>query len=224
MKKEEVIAKVEKLLKLGESSNEHEASLAIERARELMTKYQIEAVELKDADSGIKVAHELVEEYVREARWEGILSHAVGNYCEIKIYTRKGRTNKTMAIGLESDIILYKNMIEYLKNTIIRLANEAYIPSRHGNKNAFRTSFANGATFRLCRRMEELKVKNETSESRALVVCKEALIDPILKTLNLRFGKPVKYVANEAFRAGEVAGESISLNRQVGGKIHEICN
>ena len=47
--KDSVIEKIEKLLRLSESSNEHEAQVALKKARELMLKHHIAENDLQGA-------------------------------------------------------------------------------------------------------------------------------------------------------------------------------
>ena len=211
-----IIEKIEKLLRLGQSPNEHEAARAIEKARELMTLHQIESIEMKESAS-VAAFHAAVEEFVRRASWEGILSHATGLFCEIKTYTQKnGSRTKLFVIGMEGDVVLFQAMFAYLKDAMRRLADEEWKAGSYPNRNALNSSFFEGCTNRLCQRMRELRqARQPQSDCTALVVRKESLIAEVVKDLNLRSGKTKSFIGNEAFYAGRSAADGISLEKQI---------
>lgn len=86
MNRTEVIEKIKKCLALSQSSNEHEAVLALKQAQALMKKYNLDHAELKYADVG-----ELELDYVGGQNNEAtdLLFHTIAIIFECGAYTQK---------------------------------------------------------------------------------------------------------------------------------------
>lgn len=179
---EQVIRKIQKLLALGQSSNEAEANLAMARAQELLAKHNLEFEMVKDANvAGGTNAPEEKREKTRINRsaayaWQRELWRAIceANFCwytVVECYDGKRETNRTtsqkpvkrhMIIGRESNVIAVKIMGEYLEDTIERILpypnNERLSRSAH--------SWKAGCAERLAERIiEQAEARKRASEA-----------------------------------------------------------
>lgn len=189
---ETIIRKIQKLLALGQSSNEAEANLAMARAQELLAKHNLEFEMVKDASvAGGTNAPEEKREKTRVNRsatyaWQRELWKAIceANFCwyaVVECYDGKRGTKQTssrkpvkrhMIIGRESNVIAVKIMGEYLEDTIERILpfpnNERLSRSAH----SWKAGCAERLAERIAAQAEERKRASEApgAESGALVL------------------------------------------------------
>jgi len=118
--KKAIVAKIEKLLRLSKSSNQHEAELALQRANELMEKHQIDAaaVETADIQSGADAVTEeiyQVKDQKMKLVWIETLANACANLFDGLILVNKQLHGTTFRfVGFKSDIPMMKALFEHL--------------------------------------------------------------------------------------------------------------
>lgn len=118
--KKAIVAKIEKLLRLSKSSNQHEAELALKRANELMEKHQIDAaaVETADIQSGADAVTEemyTVKDQKMKLMWIETLANACASLFDGLILVNKQLHGTTFRfVGFKSDIPMMKAMFEHL--------------------------------------------------------------------------------------------------------------
>ena len=220
MEKEDVIAKIEKLLRLAESPNEHEAALAASRAQDLMEKYQIEAIQLREDDgkAGLGIADHTIVSYKRIEGWKKLFFCALARVYECKPYYLGKTLN---VIGMETDIVLFREAYAFLdrviehhakKEKIARRKREAVRISR-AEAHAYRRGFCSGMSIRIVSRLREEKEKRLQNkvEVRDLVVIKEDAIREYTADWNWGKAKPTRYTVNDA---------AYSKGYQVGGQVN----
>lgn len=213
--KARVIERVRKLLaKANDASSPEEAAVAASMAEKTMRKYQIENYEvtLADARKEATVATYKVNPKI-VPRWVGQLAVAVARLHEVYTY-RIGGVGSLRFVGLDVDVEVAVETLRYLTDTVNRLA-KAHKGGVRGNN-----SFRAGATVVLCARLREMSEnrQNDTSTSKELVVCKQALIDNWKESTGivLRKGSTSKTsVDMNSYVAGCEAGRNIGLNKQV---------
>jgi hypothetical protein len=137
MEQEDIIRKIQKLLNLGQSSNEAEANLAMARAQSLLAKHNLEYAMVKDAvvpgglaepapEKREKVTFKRTAQYLWQRElWQAI---AEANFCwywttHVREVLRHGRESKIrvkrhMVLGKESNVLAVRMMGEYLTDTI----------------------------------------------------------------------------------------------------------
>lgn len=116
---EPIIQKIQRLFNLAESSNQHEAALALQKALELMAKYSVEEIDLKKAERG-KVEHIDIPIYgkVRQA-WELDLAFGMAPIFNCKHLV--GWRLHTI-IGRKKDIELFEYLFIQLRSKLLELA------------------------------------------------------------------------------------------------------
>lgn len=159
-----VINKVEKLLALANSANEHEAALANEKAQELLTAYNLDIamigkkpVDSKRNDTKMKGG---LYQWQREL-WNAV---AQTNFCMYRYYRglAKGSSYEHRIIGSHVNVISTKVMAEYLQATVERLAQK-WANERHLRSVFVKEAIAyrEGMSERLVNRLWELRWQRE---------------------------------------------------------------
>ncbi|MBF0565960.1 MAG: DUF2786 domain-containing protein [Nitrospirae bacterium] len=221
-----VIEKVRKLLALSESSNEHEAALAAEKARELLESYDLS---LSDVESVPDAVMDKFYDLSRRSvpRWLYVLIDAVSEHFNCKaIYYRMDYENPTVRvrfIGTETDIEITEYVFTYLRRTVDDMTARQSTPEGHQGrrfKNSFRYGVAEGITLKL----EQMRAAHERHmpenlKARAgeLVVVKTAAVDDFIKNNlpPLRTTKSSFSISSTAYNLGVEKGRQVSINPAV---------
>ncbi len=146
-----VVAKIEKLLRLGESTNIHEAAAAMARVQEMMDRHNISMADVADhaeeRDDPIDDHGELMDFGQRLSKWKVRLALTLGihNHCKIYLehYTRRPSKEKVErkiskgkrvrlsekctrlnVIGRKSDVQVFRYMQMFLEKELTRLYKE----------------------------------------------------------------------------------------------------
>ncbi len=206
---ETVLSKVKKLFALGQSSNENEAALAMEKAHALLKEYNLSLSDIS-ADSKYGITEENFLGGKNESKWKTLIIIGVteANYCTvIKNNDCAGFTY--MIVGKPHNIVVAKEMATYLIDTVDRLSKR--FPASQ------RVSYKNGASSMLLERLKAT-LKKDTEECTALVVQEKAMIKDFLSDKKL-VTKNVTIASKNstAYLYGRKDASNISLNAQVGG-------
>lgn len=222
--REEVMVKIGKLLALTTSSNEAEASLAMERAAALMEKYSLTLEECQtkeDVHDSIRTV-EVPGRTEKKVKWEGSLAAGVAICFDCKVvnvtttYTQPPSW-KMVFIGTKADVEMTTYFFKYLRRCIGR-TTEVQNPG-HGVR--FKNTYALGMVTVVYRRLKDMYKKRETfktSDSLALVPVKKNEVDQHIKN---NFGKVknearAQFSNRSAWMRGRIAGQKVALNRAVG--------
>jgi len=172
-KTENIIEKIRKLMALGNSPNENEASLAMQKVQEILAKYNLSMAEV-DAHS-IKDNGNIVDDAPRkkETLNKNAMYHyqrtlmakiAQVHYCLHFVYEKKDWSGKRVKVkkyhvlvGKEVNVVSAQLMFDYLNKTIEKLANEIYPNPLNLSKSAM--SWKEGCSHRLQERLQERKVE-----------------------------------------------------------------
>lgn len=180
-KLDEIAVKINKLLLLSKSPNEHEAALALQRAQELLEKYNLDmvTVEKKTGKDGAREDRKLAGGLYKWQRtvWEHTAQLNFCKYWAIKGLT-KGAKYEHRLLGRKTNVLSTELMASYLVETIERIARDEYAndPRHYFSKLAiaFREGMADRIAGRLTERrwqmQEEAKKQKETTDSTALTI------------------------------------------------------
>lgn len=223
---EDLIRKIRALRAKAEgTTNEHEAAAFAAKVQQLLSENNI-------SEASIKIDEE-VEDVDRvwfgKTKWDAApqrkaLAWAVARlyYCEAVAPRKNG--GDWSIVGKPTNVIVAREMIDYLINTTIRLSKNYNGP---GNKIHFRR----GCFVRLTERVKELRkqqaaqaqptygLKGQATNVPALYKQELTLVkDWMRSTGGFKFSKAnIKNPSGEAFEAGREAGDKVSLATQVGG-------
>lgn len=163
---EDIKDKVKKLLRLADSSNEHEAKLAMAKAQELLAKHKLSMsdVELKE----MKVEHRNTGIFYseRKDKWKSYLIHAIAelycveNYINTAYHSSK---HEICIIGMSNDIDVCLEVFNFAAQSIeewfvlFKESNGWKYSTQYLNaiKNTYGKGFAAGVNVTLKEQMEE---------------------------------------------------------------------
>jgi hypothetical protein len=137
--------KVRKLLALSKSDNENEAAIALKKANELISKFELDEKSLRFESVSIKSSKTYVA-------WRTVVANAVSWLYGCHHY-RDGERGVFIFTGEELDSFMAGEMFEYLVKTIERSAKKTI---RKNAKFKFRRDFKYGMASRLYDRIMEL--------------------------------------------------------------------
>ena len=165
-----VIDRIRALLSMGnDKSSEHEAAIAMKRARSLMDKYQLDLADVNGVLSGDLGSDDYDMESKREKIWVTMLAIATGelNDCNVTMgqYSMSGGRKHYVFEGFKEDVKICKWMLSYLIDTCLYLYNENKdVLGLHGlaDKNAF----LYGLVDSLVRRMGRIRREREKAAAK----------------------------------------------------------
>lgn len=158
--RDDITAKIKKLLKLAESSNVNEAAAAAAKAQELMDRFEIEAAVLAETTPDTAPA-EPVETFGdfdsggRVESWRSALLHALcmANACKAYRYRARAiRQTSLKVIGRRTDV----QTVRYMYQAMVSLV-EGLADAQRGRGRGFIASFKMGAAHAICARIKESK-------------------------------------------------------------------
>lgn len=118
-----ITEKIKKLLALSESSNENEAILAYQMAQELLTKHNLS---LEDVQIDINILEETISTGDEWEEWKfllySVLAHC--NFCQLLATTFENNVHRYNLVGKEHNIIVVKEMYQYLEKTVEQLCKK----------------------------------------------------------------------------------------------------
>lgn len=220
---EKIIARINKLMALTQSSNENESAKAAEMALKLMEENGISTKDLDianlEADLG-PIDREALNESTYVSAWEKNLAYTIAQYFNCVTYIQNSyrcknwKKRKMYAVGFvghESNRITAMTMYEWLRKAINREARQKF--TQYANQ----MSFCLGAANAIGQKYAEVK-KDESNEA-GLVIYDEVQ-NWIDNHMNMKEGRASRSlsVSSAAYNAGKVAGGNYSLNRQFGLK------
>src|SRR5208337_1699349 len=135
--KARIAEKIQKCMALAGSSNVHESSLAAEKAREILEKYNMTMTDVEImnaeileedyrptwmAEYGKTVPYDIFPGWVRELMW------GIDEYFNVKVLQGHGwdlhrgkKFNKIMVIGAETDVLTFKYVFNFLLGRVEKL-------------------------------------------------------------------------------------------------------
>lgn len=117
MNQNDMILKIQKLLALSESPNEHEARAAMLKAQELLAKHKLTIREIQShSTSNIIEQHTGVA--FRKAKWKGSLAKLIADNFGCYSYLRTHRSHTIVFMGTEEDVAVCKIVLDYALDSI----------------------------------------------------------------------------------------------------------
>jgi hypothetical protein len=217
-----IINKIRRLLALTASPNQAEAEAAMAKAHELLLKYNLEM-----NDIGVEKSDIIEKEYMKGNKirtWKAQLITGVSrfNFCAIyynrqydpdddrAYYTKRNKLYTYKIVGREHNLMASMVMIEYLIETIDRMAKR--IEREH------RESYKNGMVDILNYRLEKIRNEEMASSNKCtdLIIVEDKDVQAYMDKLKLiEEKKKVPVISNNGYERGVIDGRDISLNAQV---------
>lgn len=210
-----IIDRIQKLLALSESPNEHEAALALQHASALLLKYNLTRAEVEGRTvTQDGVAERRIEIAGRLTDWHRALAVEIADHCFCRcVYFRRGFIFVGNRDNLEATRLLFSWTLRQLQ----RISLQAMLENAGRGKRAarWRFNFCLGAVLRIVQRLRETrKVQTESDEQvPGLILVHEALAEKYIER-----HIPTKPAAkmrrariSGALMQGMIAGDKVSL-------------
>lgn len=159
-----IIEKIQKLLSLSESSNEHEAEVAMLKAQELLAKYKLSIKEVKEYKKyNSKIQEKATDITFTKAKWKAQLAGVISDNFGCYHYFRRKGTNTIVFFGREEDVIVCNLVLNYAVDSVYSVVKK--LKYRY-SKNGYRTrgienDYALGFVYGLQGKFEEQKRSNQ---------------------------------------------------------------
>lgn len=207
-----IVEKVKKLLALSSSPNEHEAALALERANEILLRYNLDLSTIASSSQSTAqvLEKDLLPTFNSSFTWEGYLAVGIAsfNFCRV---IKCGSSLRF--IGQKHNLEVATTMFTWILTQIFVIV---YEENKKKKQNAnWNYSFCYGISSNLSRRMSEIRFKQNASTTgcTALMSSNDNLISKFMaeKYPNLRRTGATNSTNSSAFSHGRSVGEKVSL-------------
>lgn len=212
MTNQEIIRRVQRLLALANSSNQHEAETAARKASELMIKYNLTLQETKASLDYTDDALDLGSREPTEAKY--IYPILIEHFRVGLVKSRKNRRTVITILGTPENVEVAKYVFEFLSRTFRKLweIDSACFLADH------KQSYYSGLRTGLNEKLRE--TKRNVEQETGLVLVKDNGITKYMnqKFNNLRAGRRnYNYTGDQASRAtGIDRGRNINIARGIG--------
>jgi len=213
-----VVEKIQKLLALSESSNEHEAQASLLKAQELLVKHKLSLREVKD----FKVYNSAIKEKISavsftKAKWKANLAKLIADNFGCYHYFKSRRSHTITFFGREEDITVCNIVLEYAVDCIsssVRRLRYQYLKEGYttrGLENDYALGFIGG----LSKKFEEQKRANQEW---GLVLVKDKEV--VEAHSNIKFKRTINTNTRyngytEVFANGYKDGEKFSISDKI---------
>ena len=218
-----IVDKIQKLLALTESSNEHEAALAAEKAHELLAEHNLSMAQVESASKKEKLNEQVGHTSATSklgARWVRNLWLATARlyFCEY-LYSRGNHKTYHTVIGSEANTTTACHMAEFFTQSVVKMSKGS----------SSQSSFRTGCALRLVARLNEMRklaqeqpvtASNKSNLPALYEQTKEQLDNYISDTWGELKNVPSRNFSiadSNAYDAGRKAANSIGLNTQTTG-------
>jgi hypothetical protein len=218
---EKIISKIQKLLALAHSDNEHEAAAAMARAQALMVEYAISEAQLAAKGEGKvePIEVEAIGLYGKKVpHWEARLANYLAPVFFCSAYYTPG--SDVWMVGRKSDREVFKATFLYIRGEILRLSDKAWNLKAevfkaviHGR--TWKRGYHEGACATIKERLAvELKKLVTDNAGTAMVLANRqlAVTEFVNKNMNLRMTNSKTRVNPSGFSEGKAAGHGLNLN------------
>ena len=226
-----IIDKLQKLLAMTGSDNEHEAQLAMSKAEALMREHNLSVVDVAMNGSGANVQSQQVDGLRKSFyRWERLLATHIANVFNGKSIRFEGEyclKSYFVFVAGRTELIIIVDLYQRLHDTVIRMSKE-FGKQYKGLKDRQRivSSYQAGLVRTIINRLNQLKISmapDDTKNSYGLTG-KELMVVKD-KAVAQRFGRLFPNARNsrarsikvhsEAYEQGKSDGNNVSLHRSV---------
>lgn len=236
--RDKMIAKVQKLLALSQSSNEHEAAAAMERAEAMLREYDLSMSEVEaneQLDQGVVEEKYRVPNLKMKYVWVAVLARAAARLFDGELLMYRSLHGTEVAfVGNPGDIPAMKAMFEHLweswrsfvevdlreeKKAALEVYGHRYTP---GETMKFKQGHGGAFANRIYRRVDEIVQARksqaaEHSTSHALVVQKDQMVRDYVSSNSVKSKSRSSAGSSAGRSAGSRAGDSVSLGGVVTG-------
>jgi hypothetical protein len=233
---ETTMRRLQKLLALAGSDNEHEAALAMGKAQEIMKEHNLSTIDVSMDGRGAHVADVEMDGMTKTAqKWEYALGHAIAKAFDGRAIQRSGSRHKGWSIIFvagRTDMEIITDLFTRLRETIRRMSQEYVareLPYSCLGAKSLHTSYRHGVVDTVRERLQKMVANSRPDMNtanacgvtgRELMIVKDkavaqrtAKLFPSLRTIAMRSG----ISASGAYGQGRADGQNVGLHRSVNG-------
>jgi len=229
--RQQILAKVQKLMRLADGTNyEEESAAALNMARQLLAKHNLSMTDL-EVDQEADPEHKTAE--LKVGFWQGKLAVVISNHLGCKMYYHtipgyRGKQRTIRFIGMPTELELCMYMFESIERQIDKLCRKKRRELRderqamgmdrqdRGASSHYTRGYTLGIISRIEERLKE-QIKREESDSTALVlVTNPKVIDWCNRNLVSARPQRRKSASDTGFAQGRADGNKVSLNNGLG--------
>ena len=215
-----IAEKIQKLLALTESSNEHEAALAAEKAHALLAEHNLSMAQVESATTNKQdtIGHTTATSKLG-ARWVRSVWQATARlyFCEY-LYSSGNHKTYHYVVGSEANTAITCQMAEFFTQSVVKMSR-GYTGKSQG-------SFRTGCAQRLVKRLNEMReLAQEQGAATSCGTTLPALYEKTKEQLDNYVSdtwpnskalarRGVNIADVDAYAAGRSAANSIGLNQQ----------
>lgn len=213
-----LLSKIRKCLALAQSANEHEAALALEKARQLMEEHGIDEATLQMAEVEETTAR--ASRNLRPPKWESILAATVCRALAVSQFVDFQGDRCFVGRGPKSEIAAYAFAVLFKQ---LKAARSNYIKThlrrcKPGRKRQRADLYCEGWAAGVFSKIAELLPAPASDEAVEQYL---AVQHPGLVSINSRAAKTTR--AADDFQRGAVSGLAVDLNVGVGSSARPIA-
>jgi hypothetical protein len=227
MSVQEVVDKVQKLLRLSKSNNANEAAAAAAAANKLIDEYRLSEADLEvqgQAEECLSEDDGYIYETGKLTTWKHTLVHVLVKHYGLShfndtSYSTGRKVSRFKLIGRKSDITIAKYMFTWLTMECQRLS-DLYAK---GQGRVYVASYCDGFVNGVAEQLELSRAEVKRAASSAAIVKIDARSELSKKFMyslhsNLRTVKSMSYSRRDAgaFAAGETSGKNLHLGQSLG--------
>lgn len=227
--------KLQKLLALAASDNEHEAALAMEKAQVLMNEHNLTIKDVAEDGSGAIVEDENIWGLTKSRqRWESALSGCIASAFDGRAVVNPTEEGWYVTfIASKTDMAFIVDLYERLRQTVRRMS-DSFVKIERSHKpwlsaKTLHNSYRQGLVVTIHNRLQTLKENTRPDTKRVnkygltgmdLVLVKNQAVDQRVENL---FGKTYSEsrskikVYSHAYQQGKEDGNNVSLHRSLDG-------
>lgn len=214
-----IIERIQKLLALSESSNEHEAKIAMLKAQELLIKHKLSLKEIED-HKDINVIENRTNVTFTKAKWKGQLADVIAENFGCYCFFRTHKTHEIVFIGRDEDVTVCIIVLEYAIdciNSVVKKLRYEYSKDGYSTK-GLENDYALGFIEGLNKAFEKQK---ETNQEWGLILVKDqAVID---KYNNIEFERTINIYTKfqgfgDVYYQGVEDGSHFSISDRIAGE------
>lgn len=213
-----IVEKIQKLLALSESSNEHEAELSMLKAQEMLAKHKLSIKEVREFRSFNSAIKENITKITfTKAKWKASLAKVIANNFGCYHYFKTRRTHKIVFFGREEDVLVCNIALEYAVDCIdsaVKRLRYQYSKcgfSTKGIENDFAMGFIRGL-------YEKFEAQKKANQEWGLVLAKDKEVVEAYQ--GVKFSKTINtetlYQGHyEVYKNDYLEGEKFSISDKI---------
>jgi hypothetical protein len=211
-----VLRKVQKLMALSTSSNQHEAELAMIKSQELLLKHNLEFAQAQDKEDEKIILTRIMKQKKENAKMRSI-ARILETFFVSVVYRHQTGHIYLEVIGSKVNVEIAEYVAATLEHTLDMLWNHAQRQQPMLKGMVAKNSFFFGVAQGYCNKIQSLKRQHDTQSSNALMMIEKQLLQAQEMVYpRLSHSRSSARHCSTSASYGEQAGKGLTINPAVG--------